>query len=144
MTDLNALAGDEPAPPAPAIAERGELSLELGGMTLGLRPSFEAIVAFELETGKGLLELARDSLNYKLTVPEAAQIATHCIRAWGERTGNLGAKGANAQKVGKLILGAEGGFRAVLAKLSGMLSLAATGGYTPEGEIKPAPETMTA
>src|SRR3546814_8479413 len=46
----------------PHVEERGELALMLDGQDMVLRPSYEAIDAFEKATGKGLLMLARDSL----------------------------------------------------------------------------------
>jgi hypothetical protein len=63
---------------------RGELSLKLAdGVEYVLRPSHEAIVAFEAETGRGLFDLSRSADTGMLTSSEAAIIATHCIRAHG-------------------------------------------------------------
>ncbi|MDX3908423.1 MAG: GTA-gp10 family protein [Sphingobium sp.] len=117
---------------------RGELSLRIDGGEMGLRPSFEAITAFERETGKGLLLLAREALSGSLTLGETAQIACQCIRAWGRDTGSIGAKGARADRIAELILESDGGIREALATVAGLLSLAATGGYSAKGEAKAA------
>jgi len=122
----------------PASEERGEIALELDGMTLVMRPTFEAIDAFERSTGKGLLQLAREGLAQTLTLSETAQIAGECIRAWGRAVNDENAKGSNTKRIANLMLEAEGGYRVTLAIVAGMLSLAATGGYTAKGELKPA------
>ena len=88
----------------PASEQRGEMSLILDGMEMVMRPTFEAIEAFELKTGKGLLQLARESLAASLTVGECAQIATECIRAWGREVDDENASGANAKKIAALII----------------------------------------
>jgi hypothetical protein len=67
----------------PANAERGEIVLKLEGEDYVLRPSHEAIMAFEELTGRGLYELATDAINRKLRLTETAQIATECIRSKG-------------------------------------------------------------
>lgn len=133
------MAGRKPkaeAPMRPANEERGEIALTLDGAQFVLRPTFEAISAFELATGKGLLQLAQESLRGSLYLSEVAQIATECIRAWGRATGQKSAQGVNAARVAELILEAEGGFVDAVKTISAMLSLASTGGYTAQGEVK--------
>lgn len=138
------MADDDNLPARPAVEERGELTLELGGASMSLRPSYEAIVGFEAATGKGLLQLAREALNGRLTLAETAQVACECVRAWGREAGDQNAAGSNAKKVAKLILEAEGGLHATLQTVSAMLSLAVTGGYDASGEAKPSAMTTTA
>lgn len=127
----------------PAVEDRGEIALTLGGMEMVLRPSYEAINAIEVATGKGLLQLARDALEAKLTLGEASQIACEAICAWGRETGDEQASGATAKRLGALILESEQGFHGVLSTLAAMLSVAVTGGYTSAGKMKPTTMTKT-
>ncbi len=124
-----------------ANGERGEMSLLLAGTAMGLRPSYEAIVAFEAALDRGLVDIARDAVAGKLKLSEVAQVAAECIRAWGRETENRDAAGAGADRVARLILDSEGGLYAVGKTLSGMLSLAVTGGYSSSGEIRPSTTT---
>jgi len=124
------------------LNDRGELSLELGGETLGLRPTYETIEAIETTLGRGLVDIAGDALGSRLKLGEVAQIACECIRSWGRANDNRGASGANPKRIGRLILDAEGGMLVAQKKIANMLSLAVTGGYDSEGNLKPA-VTMT-
>lgn len=119
-----------------ANAHRGEVSLKLDGEDFVLRPSYEAIVAFEAATGRGLLALARSALAGELTLDTTAAIATECIRAWGRETNNFAAKASNPSRIASLIIESEDGFADVLGTIAGMLSLAATGGYNASGEAR--------
>lgn len=132
------------APVRPANAERGEITLTLDGAEFVLRPSNEAIMAFEEATGKGLLQLAQESLRGALRLGEVAQIATECIRAWGRATGQKSSQGVNALRIAELITEADGGFVTACKVISAMLSLASTGGYTAQGEVKATGTTMSA
>jgi len=125
------------------VNDRGELSLDLGGETLGLRPSYDAIEKIEATVGRGLVDIASDALGARLTLGVLAQVACECIRAWGADSGNRGAAQANAKRIGKLILDSEGGMLAVQKKIASMLSLAVTGGYDSEGNLKPAATTTS-
>src|SRR3546814_10273886 len=111
----------------PHVEERGELALMLDGQDMVLRPSYEAIDAFEKATGKGLLMLARDSLNGALTLAETAQIACECIRAWGRANDDRGSAGANTQRIAELIMESDGGLRTALSTISAMMALAVNG-----------------
>lgn len=119
-----------------ANAERGEIVLLLEDQPYVLRPSHEAIEAFEVATGKGLLQLAREALRQELRLSEVAQIATECIRAWGRATQNRSMQGVSAARVAELILEGEGGLLTALTTVTSMLALATTGGYTAQGEPK--------
>lgn len=127
-----------------ANLERGEISLVLDGAPFVLRPSFEAIEAFESATGKGLIEIARQAIDGSLRLGETAQIVTECVQAWGRATGNTGARGVNAVRIGELIIESEGGVAHVLRTVAGVLSMAATGGYTAQGEVKAGTTTTSA
>jgi hypothetical protein len=120
----------------PANEKRGEAMLVLDGAEMVMRPSFEAIEAFEALTGKGLLELAREALASKLRLSETAQIATECVRAWGRATGSKSMQGVNATRMAELILESEAGYVDVLKTVAGMLAMASTGQYTAVGELK--------
>ena len=125
----------------PAVEERGELSLSLAGMAMGLRPSYEAITAYEDEMGRGSVSLANEALAKRLKLGEVAQIATHCIRAFGQETGSKDMAGATAQRIAKLILDSDGGIITATGTLAAMLSLVVTGGYDSAGNLKAS--TMT-
>ena len=127
----------------PASEERGEVSLVLDGATMALRPSYEAIVAFEASTDKGLLELARAALEGKMRLADLSQVVTECIRAWGRATQQPSIAASNAVRIGQLIAEAEGGMARVLGIVSGMLSMAVTGNFTASGEVKAGTTTMT-
>lgn len=118
--------------------ERGEFALELDGERFVLRPSFEAIVAFEQETGKGLMDLTRSAIGGTVTLSEMAIIATHCIRAWGRENDVTSAAGVNAQRVGKLIMESAQGLTGATVLIGTLLALAVNGGLTATGEVKAA------
>ena len=123
------------APPLPselveANEERGEVSILLGGMELVLRPSHDAIRRIEAGTKKNVVQLAMAAENHTMLSDEAAIVVTAMIRAWG----GPGGKGANADKVGRLIY--DAGLIEVLPRLSMVLQLAATGGCSPDGKLK--------
>lgn len=120
----------------PASEERGELTLTLEGAEYVLRPTYEAIDAFEGKTGRGLLELAQLSLTGKLRMGELAQVAAECIRAWGRATEQPSMAAVNARRVAELIVESEGGMAVAIRVIGTMLSMAATGGYTAQGEAK--------
>lgn len=127
----------------PITAERGEMALELAGARMGLRPSYEAIAAAEASSGRGLIDLARDAFDGGMSMATASLIAVELVRAWGRSVEDKGAAGANATRIGKLMLEAEGGFNGALKTLGICLTLAATGGYDAEGNLKPAKTTTT-
>ncbi|MEK9211718.1 GTA-gp10 family protein [Sphingomonas sp. 2378] len=126
-----------------ASAERGETTLVLDGETLGLRPSFEAIEEIELTLDRGLVDIARDAIDLKLKLGAVAQIVCALVRAFGRATGNKGAAGANPKRIGRLILESDGGMLIAQKQLSGLLSVAVTGGYDSEGNPKPTTMTTT-
>jgi hypothetical protein len=63
----------------PANAYRGEASLEVGGETLVLRPSFGALVAAEEDLGS-LFELVERAAEGRLKLQEIAALFDHLSR----------------------------------------------------------------
>lgn len=124
-----------------ANEERGEIALDLSGVEYVMRPSYQAIQAIEAKTGKGLLALARDAAD--LTLTEAAIIATECIKAHGKHTGDEMRARYSPDKIAELMLETDGGLAACLGRLSALLMVAATGGYTATGELKAAKQAGT-
>ena len=59
---------------------RGEAALQVGGETLVLRPSFEALVAAEQELGP-LFSLVERAAEGGLTISEMAGLLWHCVSA---------------------------------------------------------------
>ena len=66
-----------------ANPQRGEAALSVGGETLVLRPSFEALVAAEEELGP-LFALVERAAEGRLRVAEMAALFWHCAAARGE------------------------------------------------------------
>ncbi len=115
---------------------RGEVSLELEGAEYVLRPSYEAISAFETQTNRSLIDLARAAGDGELKLSESAIIVTECIKAHGRAIDDKAMAAFNAARVGELILQADGGLLIAMKRLELLLFMAATGGYTGSGEVK--------
>lgn len=134
---------DEPEPavaPAPADApaphanpDRGEHLLELAGKTYKLRPTYDAVVEMEQETGLSLVELTRKADRHALKLPEAAKVAVALIKAGA--TDPL-TKLVSADPIGKLIY--QQGLISVVIRLTLCLADAVGGGRTASGEVKAA------
>jgi len=120
---------------------RGEFDIELGGETYGMRPSHEAIEAFERGINMSKVEAADAAGRASLKSWETAIIVTECIRAWGRAVGHDEAPLFKAPRVQEL-LAAENTL-VLLKRLELMLYLAVTGGLTPSGEMKAPPKTKT-
>lgn len=123
---------------AEANEVRGEVSLSLEGVEYVLRPSYEAIMEVEDQTGKGILDLARDAQSGDLTLRQVSQVAAAFIRAGGRAKQDNAAAHVSAKRVGELIYEAENGAVYVMGILRAVLLAAATGGYNGQGEVKPA------
>lgn len=122
---------------ATANETRGEIGLLLDGVEYVLRPSRTAIVEIEKATGLGLVALANLAGTADMTLETAAKVVTPLIRA-GAREDDQGGRHANVDRIGELIFESEGGLFTTLARVHVLLMLAATGGYTAEGEAKAA------
>lgn len=138
---------------------RGEVSIDLDGMPFVLRPSYEAVLACETATGKGLLQLTAEADAARLTLGEVRKLVTEFVRAWGKSNpfegkadedlggdeidlrASLRIAGSLSEKrVGELIFG--DGIMKAMARLAIVLARAASGGCLPSGEPRPA-GTMT-
>lgn len=117
---------------AKANEHRGEIDLTLGGKTYVLRPSFQAIAAFEKATGLSLVQLTDAARLGSMSLQGASAVATECINAAAEREMDK----IGAERCAELIYEADGGLFIVQKKLAVMLSLAATGGYSASGVRK--------
>ncbi|GEM_PF-2574644 len=126
-----------------AVTDRGELMLVLQGESYGLRPSYDAIELIETILGRGLVDVAGDTIASRLKLGELAQVVTECIKAWGRANGRPETSGFNAKRIARLILDSDGGLLAVQKRIAAMLTLAVTGGYDSEGNPKPAATTTS-
>ncbi len=121
----------------PAVEDRGELSLILAGTVFPLRPSYEAITAYEDDLGKGSVALANEALSKQMKLGAVAQIACHCVRAFGRDTGDKGMTGATPERIARLILDSDDGIMSATGTIAALLSLVVTGGYDSAGNLKP-------
>ena len=122
------------ATPKPANALRGEVSIELEGVAYVLRPSYEAIIEIERATDDTLVSLAQSGLSFTMSLAKAAIVATEFIKAHGRHVNDPAMARFNAKAVGELIY--EAGLYRICAILGAVLSGAASGAYTPLGELK--------
>lgn len=120
-----------------ANAERGEIDITLDGQSYVLRPSHEALVACEKQTGLSLVEMARAAEAGTLTLTQCAQIVVECVRAQGKVIGDDMMQKFSVSRVAALLFEAEGGVLLANMKLRILLVLACSGGVTASGEIKP-------
>jgi hypothetical protein len=95
---------------AAANPVRGEAGLSVGGKTLVLRPSFEALVAAEEELGP-LFALVERAAEGRLKVAEMAALFWHCAAARGD--------GVTRERIGAAI--AEAGLAGVAPVLKRLL-----------------------
>lgn len=117
---------------------RGEISLDLGGTEYVLRPTHEAILAIERKAGKGLIALARDCAGGLLSLPDLSLIIAECVKAQGRAKDDAMMAAVQPDRLAELILDSDGGITAAAGRTSLLLMLAATGGYTSQGELKAA------
>lgn len=123
----------------------GEVALELDGQHFVLRPSYAAILACETKTGRSLRELAEAAYESRLTIADAATIATEMIQAWGRSNADTPLASTARQvahaRVAELIF--ETGMLTVVPRIAIVLMNALMGGVTSSGEAK-SPRTTTA
>lgn len=116
-----------------ANIERGEIMVALEGVDHVLRPSYEAQVAIEAQTGRSIEQLAAAAGENALTIGEAAIIVTECIRAQGRAVNDKTLMRYEPGRVGECIV--TSGKLAIVRRLELLLYLAATGGYLASGEV---------
>lgn len=133
-----------------ANEQRGEFDIDLAGKLYPMRPTWEAIVAFEAPraldeagksiggTGKSLQLLASEANRKVLASGDSAIIVTECVKAWARAEGDKNAARFVPEKVGPLLLQAPGGLLLVQNRLAALLFMAVTGGITASGEVKAA------
>ena len=121
-----------------ANEERGEFEIELAGIKYGMRPTFEAIQAFEGVDGLQLTQMAVAASRGGLSVRACAIVVAECVRAWGKAENVTAARAFQADAVGPMLV--TEGIVDTQTVLADMLFLAATGGLTVEGKRKAAPK----
>jgi hypothetical protein len=119
---------------------RGEVDIDLAGMTFTLRPSYEAVVACEEQVGLSLTEMAVEADKGSLHINQLAIIVVELVRAWGKETGSKPAQGLSTKKVGALIF--TNGVMTVSPRVAIVLSQAAAGGVDASGKEKPIQELI--
>lgn len=122
----------------PVLDARGRMLAPLGGAEYVLRPSFEALEAIERQLGRSLHQLAFQGLQGGLSLTDLAVIVAECMRAHGRAEPDAGPsyREAKAEKLARLIM--EAGQTHITARIAVLLTEAITGGFTAEGEAKPA------
>lgn len=121
-----------------AVAERGEHELELAGVRYRLRPSHQAMVAIERETGRSSLELVRLGNVGALTLAHLGVVAAELISAGAE---DELTRAVDAERIGELIY--EQGVAGVTFRLTAVLADAVTGGRKASGEARATPAAKT-
>ena len=116
-----------------ASKDRGEHSLELDGVTYRLRPSYEANVAIEEQTGSTLLQLVTAGDRGAISLKHLGILAAEWIKA-GASPDDDGTRHVGAKAIGELIY--EAGVPFVTARVTNCLLDAVTGGRTAAGEAK--------
>lgn len=122
-----------------AIADRGEIEIDLEGVPHVLQPSFHAQVAIEKQTGRSIEQLAHAAGSGGLSITDAAIIVTECVNAH-HRAAKKPAT-YQADRVGECIV--ETGKLVIVKRLELLLFLAVTGGYTASGERRTLPTTVS-
>lgn len=119
---------------AVANEERGEISIELEGVPHVLRPDYTAQIAIERATGHTIQHLAQICGSTGLKIEQAAVVVTECVKAQGRAIGDSALQAFTATSVGECLV--DTGMLQVGARLELLLYLAATGGYTAQGNPK--------
>lgn len=121
------------------IDERGQISIKLDAEYV-LRPSVEAILDAERETGLSLFDLATLAANSRMRLDQMGIAVAAFMRAHGKanpedplKTTYLAAK---AETLSGLIM--EAGVPRIMGALAVLLAGALSGGYTASGEAKAA------
>ncbi|RIK91774.1 MAG: hypothetical protein DCC73_15035 [Proteobacteria bacterium] len=120
----------------PVNPHAGEVAIALGGVDHPMRPSFEAAVAIEQQSGMSLLAIARQAtLDKNLPLWLASIVVTAGIRAAGEARDDVSLKHVNREKVQRLLF--AGGIVNAVEPISQFLIGALNGGGD-EKKAKPA------
>ncbi len=132
------MAKSKTAEGAALLDTRGQIAIELEGQKYMLRPSFEAINAIELQTGRSLYDLAGEGTTGRMKAETMGLIVAELMRAHGKANPEdpLAStyNGAKAQRIAELIY--EEGVPYLIPPIVAVLIGALTGGYTASGEVK--------
>ena len=128
----------KPGDTAPAVDFRGRITIPLDGADYLLRPSYDAVIAIEQELGRSTLQLAQQAVSGTLTTTDMAVICCELMKAQGKADPTAGPSylGAKVERIGQLIM--EASAPKIMARLAVLLMGVVTGGYTAQGELKPA------
>lgn len=128
---------DDPARQIVKLDDRGQLSVTLDAEYL-LRPSQEAIMEAEIQSGLPLFDLATLAANSRLTLGQMGIVVAAFMRAHGKANPDDPLKssylGAKAETLTALIY--EAGVPRIMGALAVLLAGAISGGYTASGEAK--------
>jgi hypothetical protein len=121
------------------LDERGQLSIRLDD-EYKLRPSVEAILEAETETGLSLFDLASLAANSRMRLDQMGVVVACFMKAHGKANPEDPLKttylGANAESLAGLIM--EAGVPRIMGALTIILAASLNGGYTQTGEPKAA------
>lgn len=121
-----------------ALDTRGQIAVELDGTQFTLRPSFEAILEAEKQTGLNLYELATLAANSRMSIDQIAIVVAATMRAHGKANPEDPLKssyvGAKAETLAPMIY--EACSSRVMGRVAVLLAGAVMGGYTASGEAK--------
>jgi hypothetical protein len=127
----------EPAPQVVKVDERGQISIVLDAEYI-LRPSMEAILEIERETGLSLFDLAGLAANSRMRLEQMAIAVARFMNAYGKGNPDDPLKssylGAKPDVLEPMIY--ESGIPRIMGALTVVLSGAISGGYTASGEVK--------
>lgn len=116
---------------------RGQLTVTLDAEYV-LRPSYEAIMEIERETGLALYDLASLAANARMSIEHMAIVVAAMMRAHGKASPEDPMKssylGAKAETIAPMIF--EAGAPKIMIRLTVLLAGAIHGGYTASGEAK--------
>lgn len=116
---------------------RGEQMILIEGHSYTMRPSFQAIQAFEDQLGMSAIELGLKAEQGKLRGIQIAIIVTECVRADLRHQGKgREADAWKAETVAEKLMEADGGLLAAITLMPPFLRAVITGGYTAKGEAK--------
>lgn len=123
----------KPKGPTKANKVLGEDEIVLDGATYVLRPSHQALVLIEQQTGHAIMALIQMAALGELKLETLGIIAAEMIRA-GASDDDEATKHVSDERIAELIM--EAGIPHVAATLVVVLTDAATGGRTASGERK--------
>lgn len=121
-----------------AVDAHGRITVPLGGADYVLCPAWEAIDMIEQQLGRSSMQLAGLAAAGMLTGGDMAVICCEMMKAQGKRDSAAGPSysGAKPEKLARLIH--EAGAPYIMARITVLMVGVVTGGYTAEGEAKPA------